>query len=302
MSRISPLLPATALLLATILLASALPAPVAAETQDAKQGTRTLEELRLAAYATLDGEESTFYISGYAYAFIPGQRPSRIFGLEGYNVRRYVPVEGTEGDLILASREILFYTDPSTGEAIEEWDNPMTGERVEVFHIQNDPVNFRFNKKGDQYFGATLDGSREFGPGAPPVDWTDNYIWYADVFPYYPLPGWEKNYTAAEMFDFYVPKSGATTDGPFETLVSWTRVGPWLPWLKMDGHEGLMVYHARSRRLGDWEELPDWIRTRVLEQHPEYRHAPESVDQKIRNETSWSFYMKEMKRREAASQ
>jgi hypothetical protein len=76
-----------------------------------------------------------------------------------------------------------------------------------------------------------------------------------------------------------------------------TRVGPWLPWMRMDGHEGIMVYHARSRRLGGWEELPGWIRERVLAQHAAYRHAPETVDPSVRNETSWTFYMKEMKRR-----
>ncbi len=48
------------------------------------------------------------------------------------------------------------------------------------------------------------------------------------------------------------------------------------------------------------EELPEWIRERVSDDHPEYRHAPESVDPAVRNVTSFSFYYGEMKKRAAA--
>jgi len=292
---------ALAAALAALTLASCQPTPdqdATAEPTPAK----TLDELRLASYAQLDGSENVYTIKGTAYAFIPGERPRPLFGLDGYNIRRLIPVPDTDGDLYMASREILFYTDVASGAPIDEWENPFTGDTVEVFHIQNDPVNFRSNRKPDgTYVGAMLDGSREFGPSAPPEEFTDYYVFHADVFPFYPLPGWEKNYTAAELFDTYVPKSGLTDDGPFESMVSWTRVGPWLPWMKMDGHQGLMVYHARSRRLASWDGLEEWIRERVMADHPEYRHAPESVDPAVRNETSWTVYMKEMARRAEAA-
>jgi hypothetical protein len=287
------------LALAAVWMSGCQPAASAAKAETAEAGG--LDELRLSAYAQLNGEESVFHIKGTAYGFIPGQRPRPLFGLDGYNIRRLVPVPDSPGDLYLASREILFYTDAATGAAIDEWSSPYTGESVEVFHIQNDPVNFRFNSKDGRYVGATLDGSREFGPSPPPEEWSDYYVWHADIFPFYPLPGWEKNYTAGELFDFYVPKKGMGDDGPFETMVSWTRIGPWLPWMLMDGHEGLMVYHARSRRLASWGELPSWIRKRVQAEHAVYRHAPESVDPSVRNETSWTFYMKEQKRRAEAA-
>jgi hypothetical protein len=68
----------------------------------------------------------------------------------------------------------------------------------------------------------------------------------------------------------------------------------------MQDHEGLMVYHARSRRLGSWDELPEWMRDRISADHPEYRHAPESVDPTVRNVTSFSYYYGEMKQRAEA--
>lgn len=263
---------------------------------------RSLEELRLEAMASLDGSESVFHIKGWVYGFIPGERPRKLFGYDGFNVRRLLPVPDREGDLYFASRELLFYTDPESGEVLREWDNPYTGEKVEVFPIQNDPVNFRYRRKGDAFVTVSLDGSREYGGASPPEEFSDYFVWHADIFPFYPLPGWEKNYTAAEMFDFYVPRSGLTATGSFETMVSWTRVGPWLPWMKMDGHDGLLVYHGRSRRLAAWDQLPEQVRTLVEERYPVYRHAPDSVDPTAHNETSWTFYMKEMKRRQEAKE
>jgi hypothetical protein len=274
----------------------------ATETKSTPQNppSKSLDELRLSAYAPLEGGEAVFYMQGWAYGFVPGERPRKLFGIEGFNIRNYVPVEDMESDLILASRELVFYTDPKTGEPISEWLNPYNEQTVEVFHIQNDPVNFRMRRQGESYVGVSLDGSRVYGPSAPPAEWDDYFVWHADVFPFYPIPGWEKNYTAAEMFDFYVPKAGLSSE-PFETMVSWTRVGPWLPWLGMDGHDGLMVYHARSRRLSSWDDLPEWIRARVDQEYPQYRNPPKEVDVTGHNETSWTFYMKEMKRRAQAT-
>ncbi len=62
---------------------------------------------------------------------------------------------------------------------------------MEVFDIKNDPVNFRFRKKDGKYITMSVDASREYGPGAPPEEWDDTYVFYADVFPFYPLPGSE---------------------------------------------------------------------------------------------------------------
>jgi hypothetical protein len=33
--------------------------------------------------------------------------------------------------------------DPKTNEIVDRWQNPWTGETVEVIHVANDPVNMR---------------------------------------------------------------------------------------------------------------------------------------------------------------
>ena len=59
-------------------------------------------ELFLAALAPLDGSEGFYHIKGHAYARVPGKRTRHLFEVEGFNVRRWLPVEGAPGDVCAA--------------------------------------------------------------------------------------------------------------------------------------------------------------------------------------------------------
>lgn len=261
---------------------------------------KTFSQLYLDVQSRPDGKDFIYHIKGIAFAFIDGVRPQPLFGYEGFNVRRRVETPEKDGYFV-ATRELLFYTDIQTGEVLWEYDNPLNGEKCEVFHITNDPVNFRMRREDARYLSVSLDGKIIFGEPKPPKEMGDYYIYSADVFPFYPIPGWEKNYTSCEIFDFYVPKSARYTDDPPKVLNTWVRVGPWLPWLKMDGKAGHIIYHAHSQRHEDWEALPEYIKKLVHEKYPEYRTAPETVDPTKPNATSWSVYNAEMKRRQEKS-
>jgi len=250
-----------------------------------------------ATSARPDGKDFVFLIKGYAYSFIPGERPQKLFGVEGYNIRRRVETAEKDG-FFVATREIVFYKDLKTDEIISSWENPWTKEKVEVFHIQNDPVNFRVRQKDGKYISVSMDGKREFGESGAPEEFGDTLVWNNDVFPFYPLAGFDKNYTAAELFDFYVPKNALNDNSTPQALVSWTRVGPWLPWMKMNRTDGVMIFHARSVRYDSFESLPDRIKKEVREKYPLYLTSPDKVNPNAPNETSWTFYEKEMKKRE----
>jgi hypothetical protein len=264
---------------------------------EGKQDKKSLAQLYADTQTRPDGKDVVYYMKGYVYAFIPGERPQRLFGMEGYNIRRRLVTPEKDG-FFNASREIVFYTDPKTDEILWEWENPFTKQKDEVFHIANDPVNFRFRLREGKLYSTTLDGKRELGEMSPPQEWDDYYVWNRDVFPFYPLPGSEKNYTAAELFDYYSPKSGAEGADPQNVMISWTRLCPWLPWMGMEKREGLLVYHARSKRMESWEQLPERIKKVVKEKFPLYQTAPAEVDPLRPNATSWTTYAEEMKKRQ----
>ena len=147
-----------------------------------KKQKRSINDLRVeATYARADGKDMIFTIRGWAYSFIPGERPKKLFGLDGYNIRRRVETPEKDG-FFIATREVVFYTDPKNGEIIDEFENPWTKEKNEVFHIANDPVNFRIRARDGKYYGVTKNGKREFGKLGPPEDFGGYFVWTSDVF------------------------------------------------------------------------------------------------------------------------
>ena len=82
------------------------------------------------------------------------------------NIRQCATVQDAERGtgFKLVTREILLYQDPKTGEVLEKWENPWTGEEVDVLHVANDPVNSGpFFPKGPNgepfpFFGTVKEG------------------------------------------------------------------------------------------------------------------------------------------------
>ena len=67
------------------------------------------------------------------------------FGYEGTGVlqARWEP----DGTLSRRSRETGYFTDLRTGEVLETWENPFTGETVEVYHFYNPLLVRRMDEK-----------------------------------------------------------------------------------------------------------------------------------------------------------
>ena len=234
---------------------------------------------------SLEPVDVVCYFVGNVYAYLPGQQAKHLFVLEGYNIGRAVKVEGGYD---LLTREAVFYKDPVTTEIIDHFDNPLTGERNEVLHIWNDPVNQQLR----------LDGPRAFGN--VPVVIGDSVHLNADVFLTYPsaLPTakWPREsgsdtYQGAEIFRFISDRSDIENDSPSAPChISWVRLGAWLPWMLMGSTPGNLVYHTGGAKLASYAALPADIRAKVEANHPEYAFAPTSVTGP--NETSWTYYAK----------
>ncbi len=238
----------------------------------------------------IDGEAVTYAWSGYLYSRRMGERDKKLFAVEGMNIRACRPDEHEEmgKGFKLVSREILLYLDPESGEVLSTWENPWTGEEVEVLHVANDPVNF---------------SSYETGQDGKPAIWAGEIAGaqWASSFQaplYYPNPlasDFQKEiggiYHATEMFNFF----GTTKDlldarrNSAAVHVGWTRVSDWLPWMNMSGREGTIYVHAAGRKIDKWDELSATMRSEIEKHYPEYV-APPALDDTRRNETSWIYY------------
>ncbi|MBF2755175.1 MAG: DUF1838 domain-containing protein [Gammaproteobacteria bacterium AqS3] len=246
---------------------------------------------------SLKDKQPMFYTwKGSAYSRVTGERDRLLFKVEGMNVRQCVTVrDRVRGNgYRMVSREIMLYLDPETGEVMRQWENPWTGETIEVMHVANDPVNSRA-----PIFGRDKDGN----PVKTPFEIRGDKFFLDFVIPlYYPNPiGGDYQpyagnfYHSTEMFNFS-GQADALLDGDTDTMISiisWTRLAPWLPWMKMSGRDGLMYFNATGRMLGGYDELSETMRAEIESSYSIYKNPPPTNDKRP-NETSWTYFKKKL--------
>jgi len=240
--------------------------------------------------STVDNAPVIYWWHGVAYSRRQGEKDVHLFDVEGMNIRACSSItdeKGTKG-YHLVSRELLLYRDKETGEVLKTWDNPWTGETVDVLQVANDPVNFK-----------AFETDREGSPSIWGGEIMANQWWYRSTFPlWYPNPlggDFQKEvgatYHATEMFDFF----GSTDDlldpktETAQVWVGWTRMSDWLPWMEMNGREGLMYMHTAGKKLSGPEELPESMKAEIAANYPEYTSPPPAGDPRA-NMTSWKYF------------
>ncbi len=268
-------------------------APASAQTLDPSKPEDALEISKRLQCGVSADEPAVYHWSGNIYGRSPGVPDKLLFWGEGMNIRRCVPVSDPErGEgWRLISREIMLMLDPETREVVNTWENPYTGEPVNVMQIHNDPVNGRPNfpvgRDGSPFQLSTM---KEAGP----------YVFIPFEVPLFytnPLAGGYQDYVgnkyhAMEIFDF-----AALKDELFDAskptaypMISWVRISPWAPWMEMGGRPGQMVFNAMGRKLpGGFEDLPDVLKNEIRANYPIYEQAPPKDDTR-RNETTWTKF------------
>lgn len=244
----------------------------------------------LKARASTDGSETVVWFGGDVWSWMPGGQSRPLFGFEGYNIARAVEVDGGYD---LLTREAVFYQDPFTRQILDKWTNPFTDQEVEVVHIWNDPVNQQLRLQGPR------------GPWrVPAAEIGEDVLFKIDVPLAYPSPlpraefpeeSQDDTYAAVELFGFYAKRADLDAETALAPcVVSWTRICPWLPFMRMADRPGQLVYHGRGAKLaGGYADLPEHIRART--DGTPFASAPTEFS--VPNETSWTYYKKLTERR-----
>ena len=246
--------------------------------------------------STEDSRPTVYYWTGETYSRVPGEPDRLLFRFEGMNTRQCVtvidPIRGRGFRQV--SREMLFYQDPTTGQIIDEWQNPWSGETVQVLHIANDPVNFRA-----PIFPLKADGK----PFETDLQVMGDHWWGTTTVPLFyrnPLGGDFQDYVggtyhAVEMFNFFGRLSDLTDPKTHsaDVNVAWARISDWLPWMKMRGRAGQLYFNGAGRKLDRYAELPEGMRAAIEARGPVFKEPP-PVDDQRPNETSWTYFRKHM--------
>ncbi len=247
-----------------------------------------LEQVKLTAddwvrvRARTDGETSFICWKGAISTLVPGEAKQVLFNLVGMSAARCYP--HSEEGWHFTSREVTFYLDPVTDQKLTTWTNPWTDETVTVVHVANSPVQGHF--KGQ----------------FPAIEAGDFTTFKFDLFPNYPNPLAEDPrfapyspqaiYQSAELFKLTVPTlalKDPTIPAIADVVLSWDRIGQWLPWMKMGDKPGYLVYSAIGLKVEQFAELPPLIQSEVKDRIPSYQSAPEQKED-TPNMTSWLYF------------
>lgn len=263
-------------------------APVAQEaaTGVAERGMDAMMKMR----CSLDPQDEVLlWWTGNLFAVEAQKAPRLLLRFEGYNICR--AERQADGSWRLLTRELTFYRDPATGAIVDEWDNPLSGERNRVVQVANDPVNQAMGVPG-----RTMN--------LPWVQSGDTLMLQLDIPLAYPNPLTPADfpaessgpvYSGSEHFTFFMPR--AAMDDPALKQVpvsySWTRVGPWLPWMRLGTRPGHLLYVGQGVKKDSIAELPADIRQRIARDYPQYARAPSEWTQP--NATSWTEYRRLMR-------
>jgi hypothetical protein len=233
------------------------------------------------------GKDVVMLWTGSAFAVLPGEAPKRIFGFEGYNVARMVKQK--DGSWRMLTREFSVYRDPKTGAILQQWDNPYTSAKNDVFHVQNDPVNQTFGRKGS-------DGSVY---PMPFITSGEDVLLNFDIPLSYPNPidpklfpkqSGSATYAGSESFGFFAKLKDFNNQklSSVPVTISWSRLSPWLPWMEMGDKPGIMMFTAWGKKLSSVAELPADLRAYVQKYDTKFLRAPRDDVQP--NATTWSEY------------
>jgi hypothetical protein len=263
----------------------------------------------------LSGRPVYGWQQGLLYGVTPGQMARPLLGLVGFGCGSvHKQADGTYQSLW---KEVLFYTDLVSGEILDTWTNPYTGDTCEILHVHNRSVNFLLSPHLPDYAALEQKTGMSLGysstqtetlPGHPYYLQSavigDQVTLFSDARGYVPNKLdpkiWKRESTGdhISVAEFYTNSGSlsALLDPAITSVPStgqWNRIGPWLPWMLMGGHAGEVFYSCTTKKLRSADELPHKLAAYTAKNYPEFLVPP--TDFNVPMESSWEVFKRERK-------
>ncbi len=227
---------------------------------------------------------------GIVLGIKPGEAVKELCGFEAFLATRLVPQE--DGTIRRLNREVIYYTNPRTGDLIDSWTNPWTGEEVNVVHVANDPFNYTISEwliLAPEDFD-TADGKppepRKLPLIFPWQEFGDDLISLStDMHLYYPNSLDPAKFVressgpmvqVSEMMRYNVSRKDL--ENPELTSVqysgTWARITPWLPWMLMGTEPGHVVYNGTMCSSPTTDIISPQAKAYAEATHPQFLTAP----------------------------
>jgi hypothetical protein len=251
----------------------------------------------------IDMQSTKFgWFKGIVHGIRPGEKVRDLVGFSGFSATRLLPSEpGADPGYRKVLREVGFYTDLETGEVLEEWNNPYLNETVRVVPIANDPFNHTITdyKIAPPNYG----GLNNAKPVKIPLqlDWTrmgDMLMLASRINLFYPSAlqpdKWPRESSGSfnqvsEMFMYQM--SWADMQNPaktsVETVGTWLRVTPWLPWMLMGPTTGHCMYSCFFGAVDSLDNVDPNVIDYAAKHYPKYLNAPDTWEEPSLSSLEW---------------
>lgn len=250
-----------------------------------------------------DGVETCGYFTGTQYADVgPQEVIQPLFRIQGFGMSRVTRLE--DGRFQNLHREVVYYLPLREDRILEEWENPLTGETVEVFHTHNDPVNSHYAATFEQRFGSEEEGFEvvkfpfilpwDIFDDRAVVSFSVNTRWPSPLPPEkWPRENFGEWYRTSEYFQIHA--SLADLNNPDMPKVpytgAWQKVAPWHPWMLMDNRPGGIFGVTNVFSLDSVEQLPPHVLAYTEKHYPKWLTAPTEWEEP--NMATWETFAAE---------
>ncbi len=222
---------------------------------------------------SLDNRLIIWWMTGTRYGVVDA-KSTALYGMQVGMFHRFY--EQPDGSYKLAFFELTYYTDLNSGELLEEFDNPYTGETNRVRHVRLGPEIRQLTTSG-----LTTDANefiRDYRTSLGPAVINGDRVWIpasVEATIKFPKP------TAPEiLLNIYTTVQGRLSDALNPALLSaecsleFHNVLKWEPWMQMGDHPGHMMSTASGRKLERVAELPPDYVAMAKQVHPKYMDDP----------------------------
>ncbi len=268
-----------------------------------------------------DDKPSAAAFHGLMFGMVGNQRLKPLFGYTGFGLFQAKLLDN--GNVRIRGKEVGYFNDPITGDILETWDNPYTGERVEVFNFLNDRIRgeltpeipkFHFGDKDDM---PTLmnEGTIVENPDGPTpfiLPWQrygDMLTLEWDYTHRYKNPVSADKWPKACTGPYINPSEHFTFQLDYHQLADrsvpssdfacgFSRISPWWPWMKMGGsaeQNGMLFGRMNSHKSNNgFIDVPPKVLAYTEKHYPEYLEPPSDWDDGFPIGT-WESYAQKVK-------
>ncbi|MBD2043650.1 DUF1838 family protein [Microcoleus sp. FACHB-672] len=235
---------------------------------------------------SLDSRTHYFSATGSMYAQpMDGDQPAHLFDFLGVDISRCIKDE-IINCWVLLSRKITLYLDPQTGEVLKTWQNPWSGETLNVMHRSYDYQEFEIPQQIKAHIASELSSvSLDINLKLPnPLAKNPKFVEHSP----------EESIQSSDSYKFIFPTKmlsdeTLTPADNRSVALSYYRMGPWEPWMKMKGKPGFLVLNYTGTKTDVFEELHPEIKAQIEQRMPLFYEAPTHRLQRS-IATSWSRF------------